>query len=315
MNNVARIDWRPTQSDSFSFTIKDWWQDQRGARITAGPSNWQWFFAHYKNTDRGFTGNYTKILRSNLVWDTDFGSRQQTEVFYPLDDTEWTKASRTAAGFTVPQFHPELNPRDVLPKVTFGVPGGSPNFSYDSRLSDKGIAWLHSVRSNVTYIRGRHALKTGIYYEKSINSEGKGGVGGGAWAGDYNFTVDSANTLDTNYGFANALVGNFTSYTETDGYADVKGNRPTVELYGQDTWKVSRTLTVDYGMRFLWFRPWASTKEGTRSASWDPDRYIPGGSPLLYTAGQGEQPELRAESRDRRASGAGVCRIVRAEHG
>ena len=26
-----------------------------------------------------------------------------------------------------------------------------------------------------------------------------------------------------------------------------------------------------------------STKEGTRSASWDPDRYIPGGSPLLYT--------------------------------
>jgi hypothetical protein len=282
LNNVARIDWRPTQSDSFSFTIKDWWQDQRGARITAGPSNWQWFFAHYKNTDRGFTGNYTKILRSNLVWDTDFGSRQQTEVFYPLNETEWTKASRTAAGYTVPQFHPELNPRDVLPKVTFGVPGGSPNFSYDSRLSDKGIAWLHSVRSNVTYIRGRHSLKTGIYYEKSINSEGKGGVGGGAWAGDYNFTVDSANTLDTNYGFANALLGNFTSYTETDGYADVKGNRPTVEFYGQDTWKVSRTLTVDYGLRFLWFRPWASTKEGTRSASWDPDRYIPGGSPLLY---------------------------------
>jgi hypothetical protein len=95
MNNVARIDWRPTQNDSFSFTIKDWWQDQRGARITAGPSNWQWFFAHYKNTDRGFTGNYTKILRSNFVWDTDFGSRQQTEVFYPLNETEWTKASRT----------------------------------------------------------------------------------------------------------------------------------------------------------------------------------------------------------------------------
>jgi hypothetical protein len=282
LNNIARVDWRPTANDSFSLTFKDWWQDQRGARITAGPSNWQWFFAHYKNTDRGFSGNYTKVLQSNLVWDTDFGSRRQTEVFYPLNDTEWTKASRANAGFAVAQFHPELNPRDVLPKVSFGVPGGSPNFTYDSRLSDRGVAWLTSVRSNVTYIRGSHSLKTGVYYEKSLNSEGKGGVGGGAWAGDFNFTVDSANTLDTNYAYANALLGHFTTYTETDGFADVKGSRPTVEFYGQDTWKISRTLTIDYGMRFLWFRPWASTKEDTRSASFDPDRYVPGGSPLLY---------------------------------
>ena len=187
LNNVVRVDWRPTSSDSLSFTFKDWWQDQRGARITAGPSNWQWFFAHYKNTDRGFSGNYTKVLRSNLVWDTDFGSRQQTEVFYPLNETEWTKASRQAANFTVPQFHPELNPRDVLPRVGFNVAGGTPNFTYDSRLSDKGVAWLSSVRSNLTYLRGRHSLKAGIYYEKSLNSEGKGGVGGGAWAGEYDF--------------------------------------------------------------------------------------------------------------------------------
>ena len=52
--------------------------------------------------------------------------------------------------------------------------------------------------------------------------------------------MDTANTLDTNYGYANALLGNFTTYTETDGFADVKGQRPTVEFYGQDTWKVSR---------------------------------------------------------------------------
>ena len=28
LNNIVRIDWRPTSNDSFSFTFKDWWQDQ-----------------------------------------------------------------------------------------------------------------------------------------------------------------------------------------------------------------------------------------------------------------------------------------------
>ena len=239
LNNVARIDWRPTQNDSFSFTIKDWWQDQKGARITAGPSNWQWFFAHYKNTDRGFTGNYTKILRSNLVWDTDFGSRQQTEVFYPLNDTEWTKASRTNAGFTAPQFHPELNPRDVLPKVSFGFPAGSPNFTYDARLSDQGEAWLSSVRSNVTYLRGSHAIKTGFYYEHSrIRKEGR--QRRGRRAGDYNFT-STRPTPSTPTSPSRTPCWALHVVHRDRRLRRREGQPPAVEFYAQDTWKASRT--------------------------------------------------------------------------
>ena len=282
LNNVARIDWRPTANDSLSFTIKDWWQDQRGTRIPAGPSNWQWFLAHYKNTDRGFSGNYTKVLRSNLVWDTDFGTRRQTEVFFPLDEARVGQDEPCAGrlhGSAVPS---RAQPaRNVLPRVTFNVPGGSPNFTYDTRLIDQGQGWLSSVRSNLTYIRGAHSFKTGLYYEDSRNSEGKGGVGGGSWAGDYNFGVDTNNPLDTNFAYANALLGNFTTYTETDGFADVRGQRPTAEFYVQDSWKARNNLTLDYGVRFLWYRAWASL-ENTRSSSFDPERYVPGASPLLY---------------------------------
>ncbi|HZY09026.1 MAG TPA: hypothetical protein VFE69_14815, partial [Ilumatobacteraceae bacterium] len=282
INHVARVDWRPTSNDSLSFTFKDWKQDQRGTRIPSGPSNWGWFNAHYTNTDRGFTGNYSKVLRSNMVWDTDFGTRRQTEVFYPLNETEWDKTNRQLAGFNVAQFHPELNPRNVLPRVNFGtVTGGAPNFTYDTRLIDQGEGWLSSVRSNLTYIRGAHSLKTGMYYEDTRNSEGKGGVGGGSWSGDFNFGVDTNNPLDTNFAYANALLGNINSYTETNGYADVRGQRPSAEAYVQDTWKPLRNLTVDYGARFLWYRAWASFKD-TKSASFDPDQYVPGGSPLLY---------------------------------
>ncbi|MEO7272710.1 MAG: carboxypeptidase regulatory-like domain-containing protein [Vicinamibacterales bacterium] len=281
-NHVARVDWRPTSNDSLSFTFKDWKQDQRGTRIPAGPSNWQWFNAHYTNTDRGFTGNYSKVLRNNLVWDTDFGARTQTEVFFPLSEAEWDKTNRQLAGFTPTQFHPELNPRNVLPRVNFGtVTGGAPNFTYDTRLIDKGQGWLSSVRSNLTWVRGAHSIKTGMYYEDTRNSEGKGGVGGGSWSGDFNFGVDTSNPLDANYAYANALLGNINSYTETSGYADVRGQRPTAEAYVQDTWKPARNLTIDYGARFLWYRAWASFKN-TKSASFDPDLYVAGGSPLLY---------------------------------
>ena len=121
MNNVVRVDWRPTSNDSLYFTFKDWYSDQRGSEITAGPNKWGFFNTHYLNTDRGVSANYAKILRANLVLDSDFGTRQQTEQFYPLTEGDWERINRANVGFTVGQFHPELNPRNVVPKVAFNV--------------------------------------------------------------------------------------------------------------------------------------------------------------------------------------------------
>ena len=278
LNNVVRVDWRPSPSDGFYFTFKDWYSDQRGSEITAGPAKWGFFNSHYLDTDRGMSANYTKILRSNLVVDTDFGIRQQTEQFYPLTDADWKRIDRQTIGFTVGQFHPELNTRNVIPKVTFNVPN-SPNFTFENRLTDRGVAWLTSIRSNVTWIRGSHSVKGGLYFEQSRNSEGKGGVGAGPWAGQFAFNTDTNNPFDTNYSFANALVGSFANYTEIDAFADVRGRRNIAEFYIQDTWKASRRLTLDYGVRFLWYTPWFSTQP---AAVFVPERYDPAKAPRLY---------------------------------
>jgi hypothetical protein len=269
MNNIARVDWRPSDTDSFYFTFKDWYSDQRGSEITAGPAKWGFFNTHYLNTDRGISANYTKILRSNLVIDTDFGTRQQTEQFYPLTQGDWDRIDRTKVGFTLGQFHPELNPRNVIPKVNFNVTN-APNFTFDNRLVDQGEAWLTSVRSNLTWIRGSHSLKGGMYFEQSRNSEGNGGVGAGPWAGQFTFNTDVNNPFDTNHSFANALIGSFNNYTEIDAFSEVKGRRNIAEFYLQDTWKANRRLTLDYGVRFLWYTPWWSTQP---SAVFVPERY------------------------------------------
>jgi hypothetical protein len=146
----------------------------------------------------------------------------------------------------------------------------SPNFTFDNRLVDQGEAWLTSVRSNLTWIRGTHSIKSGLYFEQSRNSEGNGGVGAGPWAGQFTFNTDVNNPFDTNHSFANALIGSFNNYTEIDAFSEVKGRRNIAEFYVQDTWKASRRLTVDYGVRFLWYTPWWSTQPAAVSV---PERY------------------------------------------
>ena len=278
LNNIVRVDWRPSNTDSFYFTFKDWYSDQRGSEITAGPAKWGFFNTHYLNTDRGVSMNYTKIIRSNLVLDTDVGTRQQTEQFYPLTDADWNRINRDTVGFTVGQFYPNLNPRNVIPKVSFSG-NNPPNFTFDNRLVDQGEAWLSSLRTNLTWIRGGHSMKAGFYLEQSRNSEGSGGVGAGPWAGQFNFNVDTNNPFDTNQTIANALLGSFQSYTEIDAFSEVKGKRIISEFYLQDTWRANRRLTFDYGVRFLWYQPWHSSQP---ASVFVPERYDPAKAPRLY---------------------------------
>jgi hypothetical protein len=280
MNNIVRVDWRPSSSDSFYFTFKDWYSDQRGSEITAGPNKWGFFNTHYLNTDRGISVNYAKIIRPTMVWESDFGTRQQTEQFYPLTDGDWNRINRDTVGFKVGQFHPELNPRNVIPKVQFGnsLPN-APNFTFDNRLVDQGEAWLTSIRSSLTWIRGSHSFKTGMYFEQSRNSEGSGGVGAGPWAGQFNFQTDTSNPMDANYAYANALLGTFRDYTEIDAFSEVIGARYIAESYVQDTWKANRRLTFDYGVRFLWYTPWFSDRP---AAVFAPERYDPAKTPRMY---------------------------------
>jgi hypothetical protein len=281
MNNVVRVDWRPSARDSFYFTFKDWYSDQRGSEITAGPAKWGFFNTHYLNTDRGVSANYTRIIRANVVLDSDIGTRQQTEQFYPLTQGDWDRINRDNVGFTVGQFHPELNPRNVIPKVTFGGGGLSnlPGFSFDNRLVDQGEAWITSLRSNLTWLKGRHSYKAGFYLEQSRNSEGNGGVGAGPWAGQFAFNVDSSNPVDTNNTYANALIGSFRDYTEIDAFSEVKGKRLLSEFYVQDTWRATQRLTFDFGVRLLWYEPWHSTQP---AAVFVPERYDPARAPRLY---------------------------------
>ena len=283
VNNILRLDWRPSATDSLYLTYKDWWSDQRGSEITAGPAKWGWFNTHYLNTDRGGSLNYTKVIRSNLINEAAVGVRRQSESFDPVSEDDWSRLRRSSNGYTLGQLYP-VNPVDALPKATFNVPvaggGEQANFTFENRLvGDGGVAWLYSFRDNLTWIKGSHTWKGGLYVEKLKNTEGLGSVGAGPWAGQFNFSTDSANPLDTRYAYSNALLGVFRDYTEISDLPEVQAKRYQVEAYLQDTWKASRRLTLDYGVRFLWYKPWSTSLP---AATFVPERYDPARAPRLY---------------------------------
>ncbi len=73
------------------------------------------------------------------------------------------------------------------------------------------------------------------------------------------------------------LIGQTTQYSETN-YDVVPAFRyMATEFYGQDSWKVSHRLTLEYGMRVSHLGPWTDTT-GYGFAAWYPN---------LYAAGQG----------------------------
>ena len=53
----------------------------------------------------------------------------------------------------------------------------------------------------------------------------------------------------TNYGLANLLLGNYQTYTQSDGiyYGDFR--YVGLEGYAQDTWRPTSRVTLDYGLR------------------------------------------------------------------
>ena len=56
---------------------------------------------------------------------------------------------------------------------------------------------------------------------------------------------------DSNYAFSNALLGNFNSYSEANLRTYSHYRYLQSELYAQDSWRASRKLTVELGVRVV----------------------------------------------------------------
>ena len=240
MNNVVRVDWRPTASDSFYFTFKDWYSDQRGSEITAGPAKWGFFNTHYLNTDRGVSANYTKILRSNLVLDTDFGTRQQTEQFYPLTEGDWDRINRDNVGFTRRAVPSRAEPAQRHSQGELQrAERAELHVRQPPRRSGRGVADVDPQQPDVDQgqplVQGRVLLRA-VAQLGGQRRRRRRAVGRTVHV-QHRHQQPLRHQLQLRQRAARHVPR---TTREIDAFSEVKGKRYISEFYVQDTWKASR---------------------------------------------------------------------------
>lgn len=259
-----------------------------GSLLQATGAGWGQFLSTYGVPSAGIAVNAIHTFRPNLINEFTWGINRSHQIVAPDDDSPCSgtiSALATGASLpygcsqltnpnlkgpggqavTFPNFFAGANILNLIPNVNFGSGGGfsvqqagagiptvtnvssTPGFGYDSRWPFNGTDQISSITNNVTWIKGTHTIKAGFYFE--YDSRNVSVYSTYNTAGTFYFAPDTANPNDTNYAFSNALTGAAFAYG-TDNKKQINHARyATYEIFLQDTWKVSRRLTLDLGLR------------------------------------------------------------------
>src|SRR6266496_4711808 len=124
------------------------------------------------------------------------------------------------------------------------------------------------VSDNLSWVHGSHTLKTGGIVIRNRKDQN----GRTVYAGNVSFSTGS-NSNTTNNAFADALLGNFRTYTESASDPIGFFRFSQFEAYATDSWKVNRQLSVEFGLRFQ--HGWPTYTQANNIASFDPAFYDP----------------------------------------
>jgi hypothetical protein len=219
------------------------------------------------------TVNLTKVINPTLTNELVFA---YTFLNLPNHFQDPNKVSRGSLGLNYQTLfsHPDES-KLIFPQLTGWGDGISNMLNAGFELNGTVYAkkTLPSISDNVVKVWGTHTTKFGFYWERTWNSQpGNANVNGTAVFANWGESKGGAGNA-----YADMLIGQMTQYSETN-YDVVPAFRYLAEeFYGQDSWKLSRRLTLEYGMRVSHLGPWVDTT-GYGFAAWYPS---------LYPSGQG----------------------------
>jgi hypothetical protein len=253
--NVVRGDWNISDNTKAYVT----WSRQRevanmpmglwinsGDNVIPAPSN-----ALGINGSDSLTASFVHVFSPTMTSETRFG---YTYINFPTTLAEPAKQLRQNLGFPLTGI---FNNPDTPAVLSWG--SSFPNLGdvghdyHPNLIAYKGIP---SVSQNLTKVVKTHTLKAGFYYEHTYNKQDNWGQFMGVFA--YGATGWGGGTTGNEY--ADALMG-----VGQGGYFEQALPPPTnlaqniAAFYVQDDWKLTRRISIQYGMRFEHYaKPYSS---------------------------------------------------------
>ncbi|MBI3683167.1 MAG: carboxypeptidase regulatory-like domain-containing protein [Acidobacteria bacterium] len=247
-----RLDYNINANNSLSGTIASFVDQQEGAVgiLTSGSTNWPQMSKKYRLHGQAYVGRYTRVLSPSLINELSVGFTRRPEG-NSAPEEEIRRNQRKTIGYIAGQLNPPANPLDLIPNATFGGVTNPANLFMEGRFPFYQKLFTTSLTNNLTKTWGAHTFKLGIAIERHF----QGSLNDGQYTGTISFGRDVNNPLDTNYAYSNAAMGVYSTYTEQSARVYLHFRQASEEWFAQDTWKVNRRLTLDYGVRFHHLEP------------------------------------------------------------
>lgn len=290
--NHFKLDYKATDRDLFTVSLRKWSPITEGnAGLFGLESNWDQLRHTYAKSEWDWHAKHVRTFGLRLVNEASVGMRQTAEIYSNPDFDAVSKGAYGLGG--LPELYPGANFSGITPQLTFGGVPSAANVAFDARFPIHAGDQRIVLSDTLSFSTASHLVKAGFLYEWDYNSEG---LNGPCYSGCFNFGRDVNNPGDTNYAYANALLGNFQSYSQSNTRTFRGARNGVLEGFVQDSWKAHPNLTLELGLRMSSASSWkldvlryghapdvaASKAMGEVGANFDPARWDRSRQPILY---------------------------------
>jgi len=233
---------------------------------------------------RNMTVNYNATFKPNLIMDFNWVRSHNRIMQFPPD------LSGSTWGINIPQLFPDTDQTYPLSSLNLTkVPDRVPTINVTGYAAvAPGAPWsnyqtIYEFRDTFTWIKGAHTIKTGFNYSYEIKFEPTNTNVFGNFNFDGRFTRQPGVSTGGD-AFADLLLGRANAYDETNTVAFNDNRRNAFEIFVDDSWKATRRLTLNIGLRWSYFPP--AHEPDNRFRVFIPELYNPAQAVTVNDAGQ-----------------------------